>query len=53
MTAVQGNERFTAKRGHETPPDTERLTEEVCERKNFQQALNVSKPTEVVRPLTG
>ena len=30
---------LTAKRVHETPADTKRLMEEVCERENCQQAL--------------
>jgi len=38
-TAEQGSEMLTAKRVHETPADTERLMEEVCERENCQQAL--------------
>jgi len=37
--AGQGTEPLTAKRGHESPADTERLMEEVCERENCQQAL--------------
>jgi len=35
----QGSEPFTAERKHESPADTERLMEEVCERENCQQAL--------------
>jgi RNA-directed DNA polymerase len=35
----QGTEPRTAKRMHESPADTERLMEEVCERENCQQAL--------------
>jgi len=35
----RGTEPFTAKRAHESPADTERLMEEVCERENCQQAL--------------
>jgi len=35
----QGIETLTAKRLYETPADTERLMEEVCERENCQQAL--------------
>ena len=35
----QGTEPRTAKRAHESPADTERLMEEVCERENCQQAL--------------
>ena len=35
----QGSEPHTAKREHESPADTERLMEEVCERENCQQAL--------------
>lgn len=35
----QGTEPRTAKREHESPADTERLMEEVCERENCQQAL--------------
>jgi RNA-directed DNA polymerase len=38
-TAEQGTETLTAKRAHESPADTERLMEEVCERENCQQAL--------------
>lgn len=38
-TEDQGAEAFTAKRAHESPADTERLMEEVCERENCQQAL--------------
>jgi RNA-directed DNA polymerase len=34
-----GTEPFTAKRGNESPADTERLMEEVCEQENCQQAL--------------
>jgi RNA-directed DNA polymerase len=34
-----GTETLTAKRVHESPADTERLMEEVCERENCQQAL--------------
>lgn len=37
--AEQGTETLTAKRAHESPADTERLMEEVCERGNCQQAL--------------
>jgi RNA-directed DNA polymerase len=37
--AAQGTEPLTAKRVHESPADTERLMEEVCERENCQQAL--------------
>jgi RNA-directed DNA polymerase len=37
--AGQGTEPLTAKRVHESPADTERLMEEVCERENCQQAL--------------
>jgi len=35
----QGTEPLTAKRAHESPADTERLMEEVCERQNCQRAL--------------
>jgi len=35
----QGAETLTAKRLHESPADTERLMEEVCQRENCQQAL--------------
>jgi RNA-directed DNA polymerase len=35
----EGTETLTAKRRHESPADTERLMEEVCERENCQQAL--------------
>ena len=35
----EGTETLTAKRMHESPADTERLMEEVCERENCQQAL--------------
>jgi RNA-directed DNA polymerase len=35
----QGIETLTAKRMYESPADTERLMEEVCERENCQQAL--------------
>src|SRR5580692_8339494 len=35
----QGTETPTAKRMYESPADTERLMEEVCERENCQQAL--------------
>jgi RNA-directed DNA polymerase len=35
----EGIEPPTAKRLHETPADTERLMEEVCEQENCQQAL--------------
>jgi len=35
----QGTETLTAKRAHESPADTERLMEEVCERENCLQAL--------------
>ena len=35
----QGTETLTAKRVHESPADTERLMEEVCERENCLQAL--------------
>jgi RNA-directed DNA polymerase len=35
----RGTEPFTAKRAHESPADTERLMEEVCERENCEQAL--------------
>jgi RNA-directed DNA polymerase len=37
--AEQGTETLAAKRAHESPADTERLMEEVCERGNCQQAL--------------
>ena len=37
--AVRGTEPFTAKRMHESPADTERLMEEVCERGNSEQAM--------------
>jgi RNA-directed DNA polymerase len=37
--AGQGTETLTAKRMYESPADTERLMEEVCERENCQQAL--------------
>src|SRR5882672_3355840 len=37
--AVRGTETLTAKRTHESPADTERLMEEVCERENCEQAL--------------
>ena len=35
----QGTETLTAKRVYESPADTERLMEEVCERENCQRAL--------------
>src|SRR5437016_13085001 len=35
----RGTETPTAKRMHESPADTERLMEEVCERENCEQAL--------------
>lgn len=38
-SAEQGSESPTAKRVHESPADTERLMEEVCERENCLQAL--------------
>jgi RNA-directed DNA polymerase len=38
-TVEEGTETPTAKHLHETPADTERLMEEVCEQKNCQQAL--------------
>jgi RNA-directed DNA polymerase len=37
--ADRGTEPFAAKQMHESPADTERLMEEVCERENCQQAL--------------
>jgi RNA-directed DNA polymerase len=37
--AEQGTETLTAKRACESPANTERLMEEVCERENCQQAL--------------
>jgi RNA-directed DNA polymerase len=37
--AGRGTEPLTAKQQHESPADTERLMEEVCERENCQQAL--------------
>jgi RNA-directed DNA polymerase len=37
--AAQGTEPFAAKRVYESPADTERLMEEVCERNNCEQAL--------------
>ena len=37
--AGRGTETLTAKRVHESPADTERLMEEVCERENCLQAL--------------
>lgn len=39
QAGVEGTETLTAKRGNESPADTERLMEEVCEQKNCQQAL--------------
>ena len=39
MAVGQGTETLTAKRMYESPADTERLMEEVCERENCQQAL--------------
>lgn len=38
-SAEQGSETPTTKRVHESPADTERLMEEVCERENCLQAL--------------